>query len=174
MIMSIRHCLADEAGRRLSSSRRSTGLEGAPWGGIWTGRLVRRVSPVLPTSMASPGFASVQGAPSGGQHEGSAQADGVRRELAAEDRTRRVLGFDGFDTLVALLESARDALLKNVAADWQEAGRTVSVIAPTGPRPWPARPRNPGRWPESPVNAKPDGDTRLRSPSGYSLADSGR
>jgi DNA-binding MarR family transcriptional regulator len=47
----------------------------------------------------------------------TASADGVRRELAAEDRTREVLGFDRFDTLVALLESARDALIEDAAAD---------------------------------------------------------
>jgi len=47
----------------------------------------------------------------------TASADGVHRELAAEDRTREVLGFDRFDTLVALLESARDALLEDAAAD---------------------------------------------------------
>ncbi|MGH3246764.1 MAG: MarR family winged helix-turn-helix transcriptional regulator [Trebonia sp.] len=44
-------------------------------------------------------------------------ADGVRRELAAEDRTREVLGPDRFDTLVALLETARNALLEDAAAD---------------------------------------------------------
>jgi DNA-binding MarR family transcriptional regulator len=37
-------------------------------------------------------------------------ADGVQRELAAEDRVREVLGPERFDTLVALLASARDAL----------------------------------------------------------------
>jgi DNA-binding MarR family transcriptional regulator len=47
----------------------------------------------------------------------TASADGVHRELAAEDRTREVLGHDRFDTLVALLVSARDALLKDAAAD---------------------------------------------------------
>jgi hypothetical protein len=41
----------------------------------------------------------------------------VHRELAAEDRTRQVLGSDRFGTLVALLESARDALLEDAAAD---------------------------------------------------------
>src|ERR1700753_3030861 len=41
----------------------------------------------------------------------TASADGVRRELAAEDRTREVLGFDRFDTLFGLLEDARDALV---------------------------------------------------------------
>src|ERR1700761_2864176 len=46
----------------------------------------------------------------------TASADGGHRELAAEDRTREVLGSDRFDTLVALLESARDALLKDAAA----------------------------------------------------------
>src|ERR1700759_1431680 len=35
----------------------------------------------------------------------TASADGVRRELAAEDRTRAALGPDRFDTLLALLES---------------------------------------------------------------------
>ena len=40
----------------------------------------------------------------------TASADGVRRELAAEDRTRAALGHRQFDTLVALLENARDAL----------------------------------------------------------------
>ncbi len=47
----------------------------------------------------------------------TASADGVHRELAAEDRTREVLGSDRFDTLIALLETARDALLKDAAAD---------------------------------------------------------
>lgn len=46
----------------------------------------------------------------------TASADGVHRELAAEDRTRAVLGFDRFDALVALLESARDVLLEDAAA----------------------------------------------------------
>ena len=46
----------------------------------------------------------------------TASADGVRRELEAEDRTRTVLGSDQFDTLVALLESARDALSADTAA----------------------------------------------------------
>jgi DNA-binding MarR family transcriptional regulator len=41
----------------------------------------------------------------------TASAEGVRRELAAEARTREVLGPDRYDTLVALLESTRDALL---------------------------------------------------------------
>ncbi len=45
----------------------------------------------------------------------TASADGVRRELAAEDRTRAILGPDRFDTLVALLESAREDLLKDAA-----------------------------------------------------------
>ena len=45
----------------------------------------------------------------------TASADGVRRELAAEDRTREVLGSDRFDTLVALLESARDALIEDAS-----------------------------------------------------------
>jgi DNA-binding MarR family transcriptional regulator len=47
----------------------------------------------------------------------TASADGVRRELAAEDRTRKALGFGRFDTLVALLESARDALIEEAATD---------------------------------------------------------
>jgi DNA-binding MarR family transcriptional regulator len=47
----------------------------------------------------------------------TASADGVRRELAAENRTRAVLGFDRFDTLVALLESTRDALIEDAADD---------------------------------------------------------
>jgi hypothetical protein len=41
----------------------------------------------------------------------------VRRELTAEGRTREVLGSERFDTLVALLQSARDALLEDAAAD---------------------------------------------------------
>jgi len=45
----------------------------------------------------------------------TASADGVRRELAAEDRTRAALGPDRFDTLLALLESTREALLKDTA-----------------------------------------------------------
>jgi DNA-binding MarR family transcriptional regulator len=40
----------------------------------------------------------------------AASTDGVRRELAAEDRTRAALGSERFDTLVALLAEARDAL----------------------------------------------------------------
>jgi DNA-binding MarR family transcriptional regulator len=44
-----------------------------------------------------------------------ASADGVRRELAAERRTRDVLGPDRFDALVALLETARDALTEDAA-----------------------------------------------------------
>jgi len=47
----------------------------------------------------------------------AASADGVRRELTAEDRTRQALGADRFDALVALLDNARDALLKDAAAD---------------------------------------------------------
>jgi DNA-binding MarR family transcriptional regulator len=43
----------------------------------------------------------------------TASADGVSRELAAEDRNRKALGPDQFDRLVALLESARDALLED-------------------------------------------------------------
>src|ERR1700761_286565 len=42
-----------------------------------------------------------------------ASADGVRRELASEARNRKALGPEEFDRLVALLESARDALLKD-------------------------------------------------------------
>src|ERR1700761_8700840 len=45
----------------------------------------------------------------------TASADGVSRELAAEERTRAVLGPDRFDTLLALLESTREALLKDTA-----------------------------------------------------------
>jgi MarR family transcriptional repressor of emrRAB len=45
----------------------------------------------------------------------TASADGVRRELAAEDQTREVLGSGRFDTLIALLESARDALAEDPA-----------------------------------------------------------
>ena len=45
----------------------------------------------------------------------TASADGVRRELAAEDRTRAVLGPDRFDTLLALLASTREALLSDAA-----------------------------------------------------------
>jgi ribosomal protein S28E/S33 len=41
----------------------------------------------------------------------------VHRELAAEERTREVLGPGRFDTLVPLLESARDALLEDAATD---------------------------------------------------------
>jgi DNA-binding MarR family transcriptional regulator len=47
----------------------------------------------------------------------TASADGVHRELAAEDRTREVMGVDRFDTLVALLENVRDALLEDAVAD---------------------------------------------------------
>jgi MarR family transcriptional repressor of emrRAB len=46
----------------------------------------------------------------------AASADGVRRELAAEDRTRAALGPRQFDTLVALLENARDALAADAGA----------------------------------------------------------
>jgi MarR family transcriptional repressor of emrRAB len=46
----------------------------------------------------------------------AASADGVRRELAAEDRTREVLGSDRFDTLADLLASVRDALIEDTAA----------------------------------------------------------
>ena len=49
-------------------------------------------------------------------HQMTMLAQVLQRELAAEDRTRAVLGFDRFDALVALLESARDALLKDAAA----------------------------------------------------------
>src|ERR1700761_7449194 len=45
----------------------------------------------------------------------SASADGVRRELAAEDRTRAALGTERFDALIAALASARDALLRDAA-----------------------------------------------------------
>ncbi|HEY0936525.1 MAG TPA: MarR family transcriptional regulator [Trebonia sp.] len=44
-----------------------------------------------------------------------ASADGVRRELAAEHRTREALGPDRFDALVVLLETARDALIEDAA-----------------------------------------------------------
>jgi DNA-binding MarR family transcriptional regulator len=47
----------------------------------------------------------------------AASADGVRRELAAQDRARAALGEDRFDALVALLEHARDALLRDAAED---------------------------------------------------------
>jgi hypothetical protein len=47
----------------------------------------------------------------------AASADGVRRELAAENRTREVLGADRFDALVELLDSARDALIEDAADD---------------------------------------------------------
>ena len=47
----------------------------------------------------------------------AASADGVSRELAAEDRTREVLGLDRFDALISLLETARDALLGDAAAE---------------------------------------------------------
>ena len=47
----------------------------------------------------------------------AASADGVRRELAAEARTREVLGLDRFDALISLLETARDALLGDAAAE---------------------------------------------------------
>jgi DNA-binding MarR family transcriptional regulator len=46
----------------------------------------------------------------------AASADGVRRELAAEDRTRAALGHRQFDALVALLENARDALAADASA----------------------------------------------------------
>jgi DNA-binding MarR family transcriptional regulator len=45
----------------------------------------------------------------------TASAEGVRRELAAEERTREVLGMERFDQLFALLESARDALVEDSA-----------------------------------------------------------
>jgi DNA-binding MarR family transcriptional regulator len=47
----------------------------------------------------------------------TASADGVQRELKAEDQTRQALGPDRFDALVALLETARDALLADEADD---------------------------------------------------------
>ena len=47
----------------------------------------------------------------------AASADGVRRELAAEDRTRELLGLDRFDALISLLGTARDALLGDAAAE---------------------------------------------------------
>ncbi|MEY9854849.1 DNA-binding MarR family transcriptional regulator [Catenulispora sp. GAS73] len=47
----------------------------------------------------------------------TASADGVRRELAAEHRTRQVLGSDQFDALFALLERTRDALLDDAATE---------------------------------------------------------
>jgi DNA-binding MarR family transcriptional regulator len=47
----------------------------------------------------------------------TASADGVHRELAAEARTREALGADRFDTLLALLETARDALLSDTPDD---------------------------------------------------------
>jgi DNA-binding MarR family transcriptional regulator len=40
-----------------------------------------------------------------------ASADGVARELAAEDRLRELLGAQQFDTLMALLAATRDTLL---------------------------------------------------------------
>src|ERR1700761_4668222 len=43
----------------------------------------------------------------------TASADGVRRELAAEQRTREVLGAERFDTLLALLAGARDTLTRD-------------------------------------------------------------
>jgi hypothetical protein len=51
------------------------------------------------------------------QSDRAARADGVHRELAAEDRTREALGSGRFDTLIALLESARDALIEDAATD---------------------------------------------------------
>jgi DNA-binding MarR family transcriptional regulator len=42
-----------------------------------------------------------------------ASAEGVRRELKAEHGVREVLGPDRFDALVALLETARDALIED-------------------------------------------------------------
>ncbi|MBS2532810.1 MarR family transcriptional regulator [Catenulispora sp. NF23] len=42
----------------------------------------------------------------------TASADGVRRELAAEERTRQALGTERFDELMALLARAREALLE--------------------------------------------------------------
>jgi DNA-binding MarR family transcriptional regulator len=46
-----------------------------------------------------------------------ASTDGIRRELAVEDRTRELLGSDQFEQLVALLESAREALLEDASDD---------------------------------------------------------
>jgi DNA-binding MarR family transcriptional regulator len=43
-----------------------------------------------------------------------AASEGIRRELAAEARTRELLGPDQFEQLVALLERARDVLLQDV------------------------------------------------------------
>jgi MarR family transcriptional repressor of emrRAB len=45
----------------------------------------------------------------------AASADGVRRELAAEDRTRQALGSEQFDALMALLARAREALIEDTA-----------------------------------------------------------
>ncbi|MDT8915978.1 MarR family transcriptional regulator [Amycolatopsis sp. PS_44_ISF1] len=45
----------------------------------------------------------------------TASAEGVRRELAAEARTRKALGPDRFDRLVALLEDTRDALAEDAS-----------------------------------------------------------
>src|ERR1700759_1785146 len=45
----------------------------------------------------------------------TASDDGGRRALPAQDRTRAVLGPDRFDTLLALLASTREALLKDAA-----------------------------------------------------------
>lgn len=53
----------------------------------------------------------------------AASADGVRRELVAEDQTRQLLGSDRFDTLMALLESARDALLRDAVGRSGRVGR---------------------------------------------------
>ena len=47
----------------------------------------------------------------------TASADGVRRELAAENRTREVLGPDRYHSLFALLESARDRLVEDAVSD---------------------------------------------------------
>lgn len=47
----------------------------------------------------------------------TASADGVRRELAAENRTREVLGIEQYNSLFALLESVRDRLVEDAASD---------------------------------------------------------
>lgn len=46
----------------------------------------------------------------------AASADGVRRELAAEDRTREVLGAGQYEALFALLKTARDKLAEDAAS----------------------------------------------------------
>ena len=45
----------------------------------------------------------------------TAAAEGRRREMAAEERTREVLGSARFDQLVALLEIAREALMEDAS-----------------------------------------------------------